>query len=190
MADRIVVMKDGKLQQVGTPKEIYFRPANRFVAEFIGSPSMNFFDVELEEGADGSGTLRHPDFEYAISKSTIAEIDGETDTSEFVLGVRPEYVRVARDVGDEKIIQTEVDVVETVGSDNFLYLEVGGEECRVRETVRVEPEGGATVPVTFSESDINLFDARTGNAVFHGSSDIGVESWQAGESGQPVNVEE
>jgi multiple sugar transport system ATP-binding protein len=190
MADRIVVLKDGELQQIGTPKKVYFQPANQFVADFIGSPSMNFFDIELEERDDGSGTLHHPDFDYHISESTIEDIKAVTDTADFVLGVRPENVRVTQDSADQKSIEAKVDVVETVGSDNFLYLSVGGKECRVRETIHVDPEEGSTVPVTFSESDINLFDAETGEAVFHGSDDMSIEDWQAGDSGQRVNVEE
>ena len=69
LADRIVVLDDGELQQIGDPKQIYHQPANRFVADFIGSPSMNFFEGTLETGRDGGGVFTNASFDYPLARS-------------------------------------------------------------------------------------------------------------------------
>jgi multiple sugar transport system ATP-binding protein len=166
MADRIVILDNGKLQQVGTPKDVYYRPANAFVADFIGSPSMNFFDVSLDVASDGSGTLVGDGFEYAVSKELVDTVDA--GTGEYILAVRPENFRVDEDAPVEKSFEATVDVVEVIGSDNFLYLDLAGQECRVRTPVEIEPEIGETVRVTFNEADLHLFDRDTEEAVVHG----------------------
>jgi multiple sugar transport system ATP-binding protein len=166
MADRIVILDNGKLQQVGTPKDVYYRPANAFVADFIGSPSMNFFDVSLDVASDGSGTLVGDGFEYAVSKELVDTVDA--GTGEYILAVRPENFRVDEDAPVEKSFEATVDVVEVIGSDNFLYLDLAGQECRVRTPVEIEPEIGDTVRVTFDEADLHLFDRDTEEAVVHG----------------------
>ncbi|WP_049917076.1 ABC transporter ATP-binding protein [Halogeometricum pallidum] len=165
MADRIVILNDGKLQQVGTPKEVYYRPANAFVADFIGSPSMNFFDVDLRTESDGSGTLAGEGISYAVSNDVVEMVGGD---GEYTLGIRPENLRIDSTAPDAKTFEAEVDVVEVIGSDNFLYLEVGGKECRVRAPVEIEPAEGETVDVTFDESDLHLFDRNTEEALVHG----------------------
>ncbi|MEF8902788.1 MAG: sn-glycerol-3-phosphate ABC transporter ATP-binding protein UgpC [Haloarculaceae archaeon] len=167
LADRIVVLNDGKLQQVGTPKEVYYRPANLFVADFIGSPSMNFFDVTLETDGDG-GRLVHDGFTYELSQGFVDAVTERTGSRDFVLGIRPENARFGSPADEGKTVTGSVDVVEVVGSDNFIYLDVGGEELRIRTTSEQEPDLDSTVEITFDERDVNLFDADTEEAVIHG----------------------
>jgi multiple sugar transport system ATP-binding protein len=169
LADRIVILNDGNLQQVGSPKDVYYRPVNLFVADFIGSPSMNFFDVTLEDEGEG-GRLVHEKggFTYEVSPGFMEELRAETEATEFVLGIRPEDLRFAGAAEDGKTITGTVEVVEVVGSDNFIYLDVGDEELRLRTTSEREPEIGSTVDVTFDETGIHLFDRRTEEAVIHG----------------------
>jgi multiple sugar transport system ATP-binding protein len=166
MADRIVILEDGRLQQVGTPKDVYYRPANAFVADFIGSPSMNFFDVTLEVDGDEGGRLVGPGFEYAVSPELVDSVGARA--GEYILSIRPENLHVAPDAAPEKSFEAQVEVVEVIGSDNFLYLDVAGQECRVRTPVEIEPEIGTTVRVTFDEADLHLFDRDTEEAVVHG----------------------
>jgi multiple sugar transport system ATP-binding protein len=94
MGDRIAVMLDGRLQQLATPEEVYHRPANQFVAGFIGEPSMNFFDIE--KGADFEGTgelaLDHVDVTYHLS--IISERLNDAP-SQLVLGIRPDHIELA-----------------------------------------------------------------------------------------------
>ncbi|GAB3319870.1 sn-glycerol-3-phosphate ABC transporter ATP-binding protein UgpC [Haloplanus rallus] len=174
MADRIVILDQGTLQQVGAPKEVYHEPVNRFVANFIGSPSMNFVDVDLELESDGSGRLVGDDFDYEVSSRLLQPLDSSTTEVEF--GIRPENVRIDPDAPTAKSIETTVDVVEVVGSDNFIYLDLAGEEFRVRTPSEVEPTEGETVRLTFDEDDIHLFDSASGEALVHGFPDTDVSA--------------
>ena len=167
LADRIVILNDGKLQQVGTPKDVYYRPSNLFVADFIGSPSMNFFDVALETDGDG-GRLVHNGFTYEVSQGFVDAVRDRSDSTDFVLGIRPESARFGSAADEGKTVSGTVEVVEVVGSDNFVYLDIDGEEFRLRTTSEREPEVGSTIEITFDERDINLFDSTTEEAIIHG----------------------
>ncbi|WP_276255993.1 ABC transporter ATP-binding protein [Halomontanus rarus] len=155
MSDRIVVLDQGELQQFGTPDEVYNEPVNRFVADFIGSPAMNFFDV----GLDGS-TLVGEGIEYTLPASTADRIREGMTGPDLELGIRPEDIEYGS-TGENAITAT-VEVVEVAGSDNFLYLEVGNEECRVRVPGGVKPGVGEQTQITFDPSDIHVFDVATG----------------------------
>jgi len=176
MADRIVILNDGSLQQVGTPKEVYYYPANEFVADFIGSPSMNFFDAEFHRNGDGSGVLQVGEaFTYGVSETLVSAL-GEPASDRYRLGIRPENVRIDTSAPADKTIEATVEVVEVVGSDNFIYVDIGGREARLRTSSEIEPETGDVIDVTFPEDDIHLFDTMTGQAVLHGHSKATVET--------------
>lgn len=160
MSDRIVILAEGHIQQVGTPEEIYNQPVNLFVAEFIGSPAMNLFHVTLE-----GSSLTGDGFEYAISKTLGDEIRESTTSSDLVLGVRPEDIDVA-DTQSEDSIEAQIDVVEPIGSDNYIYATVLGQEVTVRVPANVKPSVGETIYITFDESNMHLFDADSGLNVF------------------------
>jgi multiple sugar transport system ATP-binding protein len=163
MGDRIVVLRDGELQQVGSPRDVYEHPANRFVAGFIGSPSMNFLEVEFT----GDGTLTDGrNFDYRLSEEYVDGLDVEPGET-LVAGIRPEHVRPADGGG-----QT-VEVAEPVGSDNYLYLDVG-EEFVARVDTDVNPEPGETIAVTFDEDMLRLFDDETGAILGYGA--LGVDA--------------
>jgi multiple sugar transport system ATP-binding protein len=167
MADRIVVLNDGQLQQFDTPKQIYHRPTNRFVADFIGSPSMNFFDVQVEWSGD-QARLVHDAFDYELSTNVTQALDQAGGSDDLTLGIRPEDIRIDDRASDAKSIEGTVDVVEVVGSDNFIYLDVGGQELRLRTGSEHEPAIGSTARVTFDEGSIHLFDGATEEALVHG----------------------
>ncbi|XVH33095.1 ABC transporter ATP-binding protein (plasmid) [Haloferacaceae archaeon DSL9] len=156
MSDRIVVLDAGELQQFATPDEVYNRPANRFVADFIGSPAMNFFDVVL----DGT-TLTSSGFSYTVPSSMASEIDERRTGSNLELGIRPEDISLG--ASGENAIDGTVEVVEVAGSDNFVYLDIDGDECRVRVPGSVKPDVGDRVTLTFDPSDIHVFDGKTGD---------------------------
>jgi len=157
MSDRIAILAEGVLQQVGKPEEVYERPANRFVADFIGSPSMNFIDVELR-----GNTLVGPSFEYEVSDEFVERVREHSDADEFTMGIRPENVRLADDTSDAgATIPAVVDVREPIGSDNYLYIRVGDEELTMRVPGDQKIEEGRTIDVEIRESEIHLFDATT-----------------------------
>jgi multiple sugar transport system ATP-binding protein len=164
MSDRIVVLDGGELQQFAPPDEVYNEPANRFVAEFIGSPAMNFFDVELN-----GTTLVGDGFEYAIPPSIVDTILGTETKSGLELGIRPEDITY--DTTGDNTITGSVDVVEVAGSDNFIYLDIAGSECRVRVSGDVKPTIGEKAQIAFNPDDIHLFDARSGENLLAGTRD-------------------
>jgi multiple sugar transport system ATP-binding protein len=168
LADRIVVLDDGELQQIGDPKQIYHQPANRFVADFIGSPSMNFFEGTLETGRDGDGVFTNASFDYPLDRSVASAVADRLTGSEVTLGVRPENITVT-DTPGEQSVAAEIDLIETVGSDDYYYLLIEGQECTARHRVTDDYGEGETVHVVFDETDIHLFDAATGEAVYNGS---------------------
>ncbi|QLG27312.1 sn-glycerol-3-phosphate ABC transporter ATP-binding protein UgpC [Halorarum halophilum] len=169
MADRIVVLNDGRLQQMATPKEVYYEPVNYFVADFIGSPSMNFFEVELETDADGGGRLGNESFTYEVSERIVNNVQ-DRRSDRMIMGIRPESMSPADATTPEgKTLSARVDVVEVVGSDNFIYLDMDGKECRVRTPSTIEPALDTTFEFTFDEENIHLFDIETEQALTHGT---------------------
>ncbi|ELZ98043.1 multiple sugar ABC transporter ATP-binding protein [Haloferax mucosum ATCC BAA-1512] len=148
MADRIVILNDGKLQQVDPPERCYDEPNNKFVAGFIGSPSMNFFEVTVTETNSGA-TFESPSFEFTL--------DVDIPSGEYTLGVRPEDLTPDRESG---YIDTVVDVVEPVGSDNFLYLKTarGSSDVVARVESEYRPEVRDEITLGFETDDMHLFD--------------------------------
>lgn len=164
MGDRLAILNDGKLQQVGKPTEVYENPVNKFVAGFIGSPSMNFIDVDVE--TDGSSATIHDDasgLAFELSDEYVA--GHELENAPYTLGIRPENIRIVENpTGDETLTST-VEVVEPIGSDNYVHLTIN-EDFLARSTPDVLPETGDEVGVVFEETNIHLFDAETGEDVF------------------------
>ncbi|PWD50589.1 sugar ABC transporter ATP-binding protein [Serinibacter arcticus] len=119
MGDRIAVLKDGLLQQVGTPREMYDTPANIFVAGFIGSPAMNIGEFHIENGAAKLGPASIP-----LSRETLAGVS-DADGGKINLGFRPESLDVS-DEGSEGAFPVEVNLVEELGSDAFVYGQLAG----------------------------------------------------------------
>jgi len=156
MGDRIAILDEGRLQQVGTPNEVYQHPANRFVAGFIGSPSMNFLQVRLAETADGYELVAtgDADLRYPLETSLVDGIAAEAG-DHLTMGVRPEDVRVA-DEG-ERTFDARVEVVEPMGSDNYLALTVGDEEWTARVPPGYSPEEESTVALSFDLDALHLF---------------------------------
>ena len=147
MADRIVILNGGELQQVAPPERCYDEPNNKFVAGFIGSPSMNFFEVSVTNSGERAR------FQSAAVEFTLTV---DIPDGEYTLGVRPEDF-VAEDAGS--YVDTVVDVVEPMGSDNFLYLETadGSKEVVARVGSEYRPERGDEIALGFHTEDMHLF---------------------------------
>src|SRR5690606_6323306 len=154
MGDRIAVLNAGELQQVGSPRELYERPANVFVAGFIGSPAMNLFEADLAENGVRFGSLVLP-----LDRETVAEASGSTVT----VGVRPEDVIVAP---DGEGLQVDVDLVEELGADGYLYghTEISGNRVEIVARVdgRDHPDAGDRVTIRPVEHHLHVFDATSG----------------------------
>ena len=169
MGDRIAVLKDGVLQQVGTPREMYDKPANEFVAGFIGSPAMNLgrFAVEGDVATLGAAKIQ-------LSSATVDAIKPE-DGGKVTIGFRPESLEVVS-AEDEHSIPVRLSFVEELGSDAYIYGElVGAEDSEeklgsgedssqviVRVPPRTAPEPGETVYVRIKPGEEHIFSASTG----------------------------
>ncbi|MCX5392204.1 ABC transporter ATP-binding protein [Streptomyces sp. NBC_00094] len=158
MGDRVAVLKDGLLQQVDSPRNMYDRPANLFVAGFIGSPAMNLIEVPITDGGVKFGNSIVP-----VSRDAIATASANGDTT-VVVGVRPEHFDVAGPESDQGLAVT-VNVVEELGSDGFIYgsTRVGGEDkdLVVRVGGRDVPAKGTTLHVVPRADELHVFSKST-----------------------------
>ena len=167
LGDRIVIMKDGFIQQIGTPQEVFNHPNNIFVAGFIGSPQMNFFDGKLEKNGDS--------YAVAVAGATVP-LTAETSKAlaakgvnamDVTVGVRPEHSTFSASGGAD-IITGKVDVSEMMGSEVYLHVNAGGKDVVLRiPTTDLPAEHragipyGAEVKFTFRPEMIHLFDPQT-----------------------------
>lgn len=159
MSDRIIVMNDGEIQQFATPEEIYNNPANEFVAHFIGTPSMNFFDSTITE--TGDGLVADLGFHTVSLNQTTSEVStGETPQ----LGVRPEHIDLRSD-GDAGA-KADVKFVEPTGKDKIVHLTIDGNEFKAVVPGERSIDAGTTQRVKFDPDYINLFDSETGDRVY------------------------
>ncbi|MEL6619871.1 MAG: ABC transporter ATP-binding protein [Pseudomonadota bacterium] len=162
LADRIVVMNGGYIQQQGTPEELFKRPANKFVAGFLGSPPMNFLEAEL---ADEGGTLfaRGSAFDLAIPAEIAANL---ADTSGAVtLGVRPSDLNFAPDADDAAALDLRVKVSEYVGAQSVLLCSCGDADVTVELKSETPIALGETLRFAVRPEGIHLFDRKTEQAL-------------------------
>ena len=153
MGDRIVVMKDGRIEQIGSPLELYDRPANVFVAGFIGSPAMNFLPATLHRSAAGA-RLRLDDGTELDAPPLAAGVDGQS----VVLGTRPEHLQLASEGG----IPIRVVVLEPTGADTFVACRHGTTEVAAVFRERHEFAPGSMIHLVPDPRRAHLFDAGSG----------------------------
>jgi multiple sugar transport system ATP-binding protein len=167
LADRVVVMEDGEIMQVDPPQQLYDYPANRFVAEFIGSPSMNVIGVEVTERGGGYAAV-HSDFEVPLpSKPSLDRLAG--DGAEF--GVRPEDLTIVDGPTDYSFPVT-VTVTENLGDELSILGTVGDQDVRVRsEDPRRQLDPGEVLHAACDPDRLHVFDPDTGRAVYHSAAD-------------------
>jgi ABC-type sugar transport system ATPase subunit len=148
LGSRVAVIEQGVLQQVGLPDEIYRRPANRFVARFVGSPAMNVLPAALADGSLRAGPFRfeppHP---------------AELADRPLEAGIRPEHLEVAVDGSGAP---AQVEIVETAGNETFVHVVAEGRTLVARVPPELRLEVGASVRLSVSSRDLYLFDAETG----------------------------
>ena len=180
MGDRIVVMKDGYIQQIDTPTNLYNDPVNQFVAGFIGSPQMNFIDAKLlkvdgkyvvEFGSEDTKTTRGVKYQVTVPESKVdPEVLEPLVDQEVVLGVRPECIH------DEPaflaqaatgVINTTVEVTEMMGAETYLYLNCEGIQLTARVSPRSDVRPQDELKVAIDPNRIHIFDKETEKAVLN-----------------------
>ena len=159
MADRIVIMKDGVIQQVGKPMELYDHPVNQFVAGFIGSPQMNFFDVTVDKDtvkfADGST--------MTLSEGMMKKLNGRQ--GEMVLGIRGEDIKMDAqnmELNKGNAQHAVITDTEVMGNENNLYFNFGGSQAVARVSKYEISQIGDRINFVFMPSKMHFFDKETG----------------------------
>ncbi len=163
LGDRIVIMRDGDVQQIGTPQEVFNHPVNLFVAGFIGMPQMNLFDGELvkEDGKYAVIVNGAKIFLSAEKQKNLAERD--TAPQKVTVGVRPEHISL--DEKEDSMIEGVVDVTEMMGSSVHLHVNVSGKDCIIIVPTLDLDTGavgaGSTVRFTFAPNAVHVFDPES-----------------------------
>lgn len=153
MADRIVIMKDGHIQQVGTPSEVYHSPANTFVAQFIGAPSMNMLEGSVAPGG-----------RVALSGGGEVDLGRNLPAGrEVVLGIRPEDLEP--DASGRAVIEGQVSVREPLGHETLIYVGTPAGEVIAKADGRTPPDVGETVRLGAAAANIHIFDRVSGEAL-------------------------
>ncbi|TPM37895.1 sn-glycerol-3-phosphate import ATP-binding protein UgpC [Mesorhizobium sp. B2-3-4] len=153
LADRLVVMNGGRVEQVGTPAEVYSRPASRFVATFVGAPAMNILEgtVELDGLSLPGGSRR-----LAMPRA------GLPVGTKVAMGIRPEAVRLVAP-GTSGALSATVDLVEELGAGRVIYVDLDGAPFSVMTSEAVHAEPGSTVGLKISPEDMHFFSSETGS---------------------------
>lgn len=166
MGDRIAVMAEGKILQVGSPDELYLRPANRFVAGFIGAPAMGFVTCDVASASE-TVVLRNPSADIYLSPARAAVV-ARRATGAVSVGLRPDYLRLVR--ADEPptmgtVLRGVVEVVEPLGADQHVLVRIGDAAitAKLPRSDRVQIDDKVTLTVS-DEAGIHVFDAESGVA--------------------------
>lgn len=170
MGTRIVVMRDGFIQQVDTPQELYNRPANMFVAGFMGSPQMNFFNAKLVKENEGTylmfgeNKVKLP--EGKAMRPEIVENIGK----EVVMGIRPEHLHDEESYFaqfPESVVEAEIEVTELMGSETYLYMKISNTDCIARVNPRTTAKPGDRIKICLDANKIHLFDKETEKTIIN-----------------------
>ncbi|MGV8916247.1 MAG: ABC transporter ATP-binding protein [Pseudomonas sp.] len=161
LGDKVAVMKDGIIQQFGTPKQIYNDPANQFVASFIGSPPMNFIPLRLQR-KDGR-LIALLDSGQARCELPLGISDAGLEDRDIILGMRPEQIVLAPvEPNGLPTIRAEVQVTEPTGPDTLVFVTLNESKVCCRLAPDVAPQVGETLTLQFDPSKVLLFDAKSG----------------------------
>jgi multiple sugar transport system ATP-binding protein len=168
MGHRIAVLRDGVLQQLDTPQTLYDRPANLFVAGFIGSPAMNFFPGQLTSDNGGQDLyVQTSGLKLKVPESMRSRLSSQSGR-EIVFGVRPEHIHNKAEVPNAdpaRMANVNVSVVEPLGSEVYAYLSANGHEFIARMDAQTQPRPGETIETVFDTEHLHVFDKETEQAL-------------------------
>ncbi len=165
MADRIVIMKDGFVQQIGSPKEVYNNPVNVFVGGFIGAPAMNFFNVKIENGR----IIGEDGLNLAITEGKLSTLlEKGYDNQEVIFGIRPEDIHTENLIKQsmpDSLVKATVTVSELLGSETMLYSKIGDHEFIAKVGVNTAYHPDQEVELAFNINKAHFFDKETENVI-------------------------
>jgi multiple sugar transport system ATP-binding protein len=167
MGEKIVIMKDGIVNQIDTPLNLYNYPRNKFVAGFIGSPSMNFVEGKIIQ--NGSLIFKCQGENLSISLNNKYTDKLKNYTNKFVwLGIRPEDIYDANNISSKETfagIEVKLEVVEPMGNEIFIYFSLNKEQFVARIPAREKPEAGSSMEIFFDTDKLHFFDMESENAI-------------------------
>ena len=163
MGEKIIVMKDGLVQQIDTPLNIYNSPSNKFVAGFIGSPSMNFIEGKLYNDEGIKFISNNKQLVIQLNEKQFGNLNQRINTGVW-LGIRPEDIYSSNDTtisGDISEFETLLEVVEPLGNEVLLYFNIENVQCVARIQAREIPETGTIKKLKIDNKNIHFFDLET-----------------------------
>ena len=164
LADRMMVLNGGRVEQIGTPLEVYARPASTFVASFIGSPPMNLVPVVRNGAGQGGAQMRVVPREGQAESATLGHLPmGLHLPEQALMGLRPEHIEPC--ATHEAIAEVDVRVVEALGADSFAYGSLGGQPVVVRLDSHMPVRAGDRLPITASADHLHFFDMQHGRRI-------------------------
>ena len=166
MADRIAVLRGGVLEQIGTPRELYEQPANRFVAGFIGSPAMNFLEFEIRAGGGGVDLIGGA-VEVRLNDEQAARVAG-AELQRVVVGVRPEHLRLRRDSDRGMHVSTVVEVAEFLGNGTLLHATADEVDLVALVEQAQHVSVGDQVTLYAAPGDLHFFTTESGDLIAAG----------------------
>ncbi len=152
LADRVVIMKDGRIQQIGTPTELYQNPANVFVAGFIGSPSMNLLDGKLETKGKTKKVILSDGTKLNVRSNSCPLNDGDV-----IVGLRPEHLHLAKGKTEKNTLTGTVNLIEPTGAQNHLKISMAGKSLAVADSTLVPLALDETIKVCIAPEQIHVF---------------------------------
>jgi multiple sugar transport system ATP-binding protein len=165
LADRIIVMNQGKIEQIGTPLEVYRESATRFVASFIGTPPANFFNVAIQKTGEQYAAVNNG-IQYRIPSSLTEAIAPWAD-KQITLGIRPEFITASADMRrtEGHLCDTEVDFVEPQGNFSILIAHAGADEVKIVSSDHLDLPEGRRVSLNVKDGLAMFFDPETGHRI-------------------------
>lgn len=167
MGDRIAVLNEGALQQVGEPEAIYLKPNNIFVATILGSPPMNFLKCNFT-GESNKVIFTHEAFALMSSKKDfINEMKAKMLAGSVILGIRPEDIKIYMEKNSEKVIESEIYVTEPLGNETIVDVKLGKDIIKVIADADFSAQFGQKIWLEISSSNLHLFDEKNHDCIYH-----------------------
>ncbi len=163
VGDKLVVLRDGRIHQVGTPEEVFNRPKDQFVARFIGKPPMNFLETRIRN-EHSKHFLKNRGFSYEISNRYYERYLSNLSEKTLIVGIRPSSIQIIlRSIPSlaTRINVATVSLIENMGNENYIHLTLNSEEIIAKTTSETVPKLGDKMAFSFEEEDMHLFDVDT-----------------------------